>query len=220
MKVLNQIKLHTLFFFLKINSLIYLSAFITKFIRYVSQVLYTITNRFLLFSWYLVTAINLSLRIDRKADCFLEIVYIHFRILNKKKFNIFWYLHINEENYFVKARKMFQILEKIILKKLRFRIPVKFEKEKINTIFPLYYFKKIRKLKLLYNKIKQKKEIYYYIKQPMDSFLSIPPLIWYNLKILKDQSFPWWRYFNIRETELEYYDQIITFAYSSTGLKL
>ena len=108
MKILNQIKLNTLYIFLKINSSIYLSPFITKFVRYVIQLLYKIINRSFQFSWYLVTAINLSLRIDRKDDCFLEIAYIHFQILNKKKFNIFWYLYVSEENYFLEARKMFE----------------------------------------------------------------------------------------------------------------
>ena len=219
MKILNLTKLNNLYLFLKINSLIYLSPFVIKFFRFITHVLYKIKNRFLKFTWYLVTAINLSMRIDRKDDGFLEIVYVHFQILNKKKFNIFWYLHISEENYFVEAKKIFQILEKIILKKLRFRIPIKFEKETANIMFQIYYFRKVRKLKLLYYKLKQKRDMYYYVKQPIDSFLSIPSIIWYNLKILKDKSFPWWRYFNIRETELEYYDQIITFVYSSTGLK-
>jgi hypothetical protein len=220
MMILNRIKLNNLYLFLKINSLIHLSSFINKFIRYVIQVFYKIINRFFQFIWYLVTTINLSVRIDRNADCFLDIVYIHFQILNKKKFNIFWYIHISEENYVMEAKKMFQLLEKIILKKLRFRIPIKFEKKKANIMFRMCYFKKTRKLKLLYNKIKQKKDIFYYVKQPIDSFLPIPSIIWYKLKKLKDQSFPWWRYFNIRESELEYCDQIITFAQCSTGFKL
>ena len=224
MKILNQIILNVNYLVSKYYSFLNIPFFTIKFIIFMSKMLFKISNHFLEFSWHIVTVLNLSFKIKREFDFLYDIVYIQLQILNKKKYNLFWNVYIKEKNYFSKIIKIIQMSENYILKKLKFRMPMKFEKQPLVKFSHYIKLKKVKKLKSLYYKLLKKKYLILNIKNFFFTSLSTSNMIWYeiwySLKSLKKEKFPWWRYFNVRESDLEYYDQFISFNFSITGLDI
>nr|UXY87266.1 hypothetical protein 1634Bnrm2_p066 [Cryptomonas sp.] len=215
---LNRLKLNNLYFLIKLISELELPSQLTENFYEFFLLIYKLTDIFQSFFWYVIASVNLALRIKKRVDFFLEIIYIQYQLLNRKKFNIFWPLHFDQENNIIKYKKMIQLAENYILKILKFRIFIKNTK----NILKFYKFKS------LYYNIKKKYPLFINFPEltfmcPLTSFMSTScdffSKIWFDFGFIRKDCFPWWRYFNIREAELEYFDQTLTRIYCSTELK-
>nr|UXY87758.1 hypothetical protein CcurKRNrm2_p067 [Cryptomonas curvata] len=221
MKVLNRIKLNIYYLVCKFEFILKMPCYKYNFIIYVIKILLGLVYNFLELSWHTVASLNLLLRLDKGFDFLINIEYVYYQHLNKKKFNTFWNLSIKEKYYFCEAKKMIQISEDFILKKSKLRIPMVLKKKFSSKQFQPKYYKKTKKLKLLYLLYKKKVNMFSSFKHIFITSLNIIWYeMWYNLILFKAEHFPWWRYFNIREVELEHYDQIMSLIFSSTAMCL
>jgi hypothetical protein len=216
---MSRIELNIYYLICKYESILKISYYACKFIIYVITIQLNMNYKFIEFSWYILASLNLSLRLEKGVDLFFDIVYIHYQNLNKKRSKIFWNLCIKEEFYFSEAKKMIKISEKDILKKLRLRIPMKIKNFFVVENIQLKYLKKTKKINFLYYLLKKKLKKFFSFKNIFVSSLNIIWVeIWYYLTTFKNNGSPWWRFFNIREVELEYYDQLMCLLFSSTIL--
>mmetsp|Transcript_8011 Transcript_8011/g.15944 ORF Transcript_8011/g.15944 Transcript_8011/m.15944 type:complete len:239 (+) Transcript_8011:648-1364(+) len=173
--------------------------------------------------WCLPAFLSLVLKIKEKL-CF-RINSIHsYRDAFVKKYYNFYQVVVPEniKKFYLNSRNLILFIGNFILKGLQFKIHFKLVKKLSYNFLRMKKFlesffsipKEFRKMLSNFGNFEKKSPVYHFLNE-MSLGCTIGSEIWIRLKLHRIR-IPWWRFINVRECELEFFEQSFTFQYCST----